>query len=134
MLTPAPQPGDEVAFEVPPMPVPPLALPPLPAFPQQGTDVQRAEWYRLAELHQAEAQRLTCWQGHQAVAAMPALLGPTLDRLVDTWIAHDQALDRLSTAIAGLQLPQIATGTAGEGLTAGDVGIVKGLAEAIKSA
>lgn len=123
-LPPSPPTGDD-------MPVPPMALPPLPAYPAQGTDVQRSDWLRLADLYQREAQRLTCWQARPA-----ASMGPTVEAVLAAWAAHDAALDRLTAVLGALQLPTSIGGGGGgdEGLTMKDVAVVKGVAEALKGA
>jgi len=113
--------------EVPPMPVPPLMLPPLLEFPAAGTDQQRADWFKLADLHQREADRQTKWGANPTTFL--ALLAPTVAGLETAWNAHDAALNRLSDVLAGLQ--PLSVGGDG-GLTEKDVSIVKGLADAIR--
>ena len=80
----------------------------------------------------AEAQRAQA----EAQRAGPASYGPTLDRLIAAWGAHDATLDRLTVALGSILVSGSIGGAGGgssEGLTAADVGIVQGLAAALKS-
>ena len=122
--------------------IPYVALPAFPAAPAEGaTAAQRLAFtdamdrYRAAvSLMQATAQANTA----EAMAALteaqvvtgPAGFAPIVDRILTAWAQHDAALDRLSAALG--TVGSGATGVRSEGLTAADVGIVQGLAAALK--
>ena len=109
-----------------PMTVAPVALPKLGEYPAAGTDAAKDQWLRLADLTVREAQRQTSWDASMAsadatnsLAAANALmasqagensaaLAPLADKIVTQWVAHDGALDRMTTALAGL--PQVGGG------------------------
>lgn len=128
------------------MPAPPVGLPALGAYPATGTDAAKDQWLRLADLHVREAQRATSWAASvnsaaatqalaDANAAMAAqsgansdALAPLVEQIITQWGAHDGALDRLSTALAGL--PEIG-GTAGGVSSADFVAILTALLKAV---
>jgi hypothetical protein len=112
-------------------------LPELPTFPADGTPAARAEWVSLAQLHvqRANVQAVEALaEANAAAAAAPGSLlaaaGPTFDRIIEQWAAHDAALDRLTQALSGLNVP--AAGSTGESLTPGGVAILKGVLDAVR--
>ena len=123
-------------------------LPPVPSAPPAGaTAAQRQAFDDAMELYraavaamQATAQANTAEAIAGTIEAQivtgPAGFAPIVDRFLATWAAHDAALDRLSAALGSVVVSGSIGGAGGgaEGLTAADVGIVQGLAAALKSA
>jgi hypothetical protein len=134
------------------MPVPPIALPKLPIFPIDAPAAALDQWFRLADLHAREAQRVTYWAASSAQSeattklasantAMAGAVGetaakneaawaPTIDKTLAAWTAHDGALDRLTAALA--ELPQVGGGSGGGGISSADfVAILTSLLKAL---
>lgn len=118
-----------------PMPVAPVTLPKLGDFPVAGTDAAKDQWLRLADLYVREAQRATSWAAGTAGAAATNALAaanaglaqqaaanveaitPVVEQLLAQWTEHDAAIDRLVSALGGLQFP---AGSGGGGIPVSD--------------
>jgi hypothetical protein len=129
--TPAPPPQD-----VPTMPATLPNLPPLPAYPADGTDLQRSQWLTLAGLHTsavgievqdriATAQSTIATQNAEFYAAIPGvadILAGALDRFAEAISALEAAI---RSAPAGGSAPA-------DGITENDIGQFGRIVQAAK--
>jgi hypothetical protein len=129
--TPAPPPQD-----IPTMSATLPNLPPLPAYPADGTDVQRSQWLTLAGLHTsavgievqdriATAQSTIATQNAEFYAAIPGVadtLAGALDRFAEAISALEAAI---RSAPAGGSAPA-------DGITENDIGQFGRIVQAAK--